>query len=271
MEVLDSSIANVSLPHIAGSLGATYDEAVWILTSYLVSAAIVLARFRLALHRLRTQALLHDVRGAVHRVVVPVRHRAQSAVPHHRARAARRWAAADCSLPNKPSWPIPFPPKSAARRSRFTAWPWLLAPAIGPTLGGWITDNLNWHWIFFINLPIGLLSLFFTSRLVEDPPWLSQEKRGGIKVDYIGLSLLVIGIACFQFVLDKGQESDWFSSPPDHARWPASAFRCSPHSSSGSGITPIPSSTCVCSRTAISEPRFRSRSFWAWSCSDPRF
>jgi DHA2 family multidrug resistance protein len=86
------------------------------------------------------------------------------------------------------------------------------APAIGPTLGGWITDNFNWHWIFFINLPVGLLSLFFTSRLVEDPPWLRERKGAGIKIDYIGLSLLVTGIACFQFVLDKGQESDWFSS-----------------------------------------------------------
>src|ERR1700726_406829 len=88
----------------------------------------------------------------------------------------------------------------------------VVAPAIGPTLGGWITDNFNWHWIFFINLPVGLLSLFFTSRLVEDPPWLRERKGAGIKIDYIGLSLLVTGVACFQFVLDKGQESDWFSS-----------------------------------------------------------
>jgi MFS transporter, DHA2 family, multidrug resistance protein len=87
------------------------------------------------------------------------------------------------------------------------------APAIGPTLGGWITDNFNWHWIFFINIPVGILSLFFTSRLVEDPPWLKEKKLSGIQIDYIGLSLLVLGIACFQFVLDKGQESDWFASP----------------------------------------------------------
>ncbi len=86
------------------------------------------------------------------------------------------------------------------------------APAIGPTLGGWITDNLNWHWIFFINLPVGLMSLFFTSRLVEDPPWLKQRKNAGISIDYIGLSLLILGVACFQFVLDKGEESDWFAS-----------------------------------------------------------
>ncbi len=89
----------------------------------------------------------------------------------------------------------------------------VVAPAIGPTLGGWITDNFNWHWIFFINLPVGILSLFLTHRLVEDPPWMKEEKQAGIKIDYIGLSLIVIGVAAFQMVLDKGQEDDWFSSP----------------------------------------------------------
>ncbi len=88
----------------------------------------------------------------------------------------------------------------------------VVAPAIGPTLGGWITDNFSWHWIFFINIPVGLLSLFLTSRLVEDPPWIEEERNSGIKIDYIGLALIVIGVACFQFVLDKGQENDWFAS-----------------------------------------------------------
>src|SRR5258708_40242552 len=89
----------------------------------------------------------------------------------------------------------------------------VVAPAIGPTLGGWITDNFNWHWIFFINIPVGLLSLFLTQRLVEDPPWLAEEKKSSIKIDYIGLALIVIGVATFQVVLDKGQEDDWFRSP----------------------------------------------------------
>ncbi len=82
----------------------------------------------------------------------------------------------------------------------------VVAPAIGPTLGGWITDNFNWHWIFFINLPIGALSLFLTSRMVEDPPWIKRGSRSGIRVDYIGLALIVIGVACFQFVLDKAEQ-----------------------------------------------------------------
>ncbi len=83
---------------------------------------------------------------------------------------------------------------------------------IGPTLGGWITDNANWHWIFFINIPMGIISLLLTSRLVEDPPWLKEQKKSSIRVDYIGLALIVIGLGCLQMVLDKGQEDDWFSS-----------------------------------------------------------
>jgi DHA2 family multidrug resistance protein len=89
----------------------------------------------------------------------------------------------------------------------------VVAPAIGPTLGGWITDNFNWHWIFFINLPVGALSLFLTSRLVEDPPWFKRERNAGIRIDYIGLALIVLGVSCLQVVLDKGQEADWFASP----------------------------------------------------------
>jgi DHA2 family multidrug resistance protein len=89
----------------------------------------------------------------------------------------------------------------------------VVAPAIGPTLGGWITDNFSWHWIFFINLPIGALSLFLTSRMVEDPPWLKGGRRSGIRVDYIGLGLIVLGVSCLQVVLDKGQEVDWFAAP----------------------------------------------------------
>jgi DHA2 family multidrug resistance protein len=90
----------------------------------------------------------------------------------------------------------------------------VLAPAIGPTLGGWITDNFTWRWIFYINVPIGILSLFLTNRVVEDPPFLKreQERRRGIRADYVGLGLITIAIASLQIALDKGQESDWFSS-----------------------------------------------------------
>ncbi len=88
----------------------------------------------------------------------------------------------------------------------------ILAPTVGPTLGGWITDSYTWRWIFFINLPVGLLALFLVMRLVEDPPYLRQERRGGVRVDYIGIALLVLGVGALQVVLDKGQEDDWFGS-----------------------------------------------------------
>jgi DHA2 family multidrug resistance protein len=212
MEVLDSSIANVSLPHIAGSLGATYDEAVWVLTSYLVSAAIVLPasgwlstvfgrkRFYMTCVVLFTvSSFLCGIAPNLPFLII--------------ARILQGAGGGGLQPSEQAILADTFPPEKRGQAFAVYGMAVVAAPAIGPTLGGWITDNFNWHWIFFINLPVGLLSLFFTSRLVEDPPWLRERKLSGIKVDYIGLSLLVTGIACFQFVLDKGQESDWFGSP----------------------------------------------------------
>jgi MFS transporter, DHA2 family, multidrug resistance protein len=211
MEVLDSSIANVSLPHIAGSLGATYDEAIWILTSYLVSAAIVLPasgwlstvfgrkRFYMTCVVLFTvSSFLCGIAPNLPFLIV--------------ARVLQGAGGGGLQPSEQAILADTFPAEKRGQAFAVYGMAVVMAPAIGPTLGGWITDNINWHWIFFINLPVGLLSLFFTSRLVEDPPWLKERKGAGIKIDYIGLSLLVTGVACFQFVLDKGQESDWFSS-----------------------------------------------------------
>jgi len=211
MEVLDSSIANVSLPHIAGSLGATYDEAVWILTSYLVSAAIVLpasgwlstvfGRKRFYMTCVGLFTISSFLCGIAPNLPFLIVTRILQGAGGGGLQPSEQAILADT-----------FPTEKRGQAFAVYGMAVVFAPAIGPTLGGWITDNINWHWIFFINIPIGIMSLFFTSRLVEDPPWLSEENRGGIKIDYMGLSLLVIGIACFQFVLDKGQESDWFSS-----------------------------------------------------------
>jgi MFS transporter, DHA2 family, multidrug resistance protein len=211
MEVLDTSIANVSLPHIAGSLGATYDESVWILTSYLVSAAIVLPvsgwlstvfgrkRFYMTCVALFTvSSFLCGIAPTLPWLIL--------------ARIFQGAGGGGLQPSEQAILADTFPIEKRGQAFAVYGMAVVFAPAIGPTLGGWITDNLNWHWIFFINLPVGLLSLFFSSRLVEDPPWLKQDKRGGIKIDYMGLSLLVLGVACLQFVLDKGQESDWFAS-----------------------------------------------------------
>jgi MFS transporter, DHA2 family, multidrug resistance protein len=211
MEVLDSSIANVALPHIAGSLGASYEEATWILTSYLVSSAIVLPisgwlstvigrkRFYMLCVTLFTAcSFLCGIANSLPLLII--------------ARVLQGAGGGGLQPSEQAILADSFPPEKRGMAFAMYGMAVVVAPAIGPTLGGWITDNYNWHWIFFINLPVGLLSLFLTQRLVEDPPWLSEERRSGIKIDYIGLALIVLGVGCFQIVMDKGQEKDWFSS-----------------------------------------------------------
>ncbi|HLJ50280.1 MAG TPA: DHA2 family efflux MFS transporter permease subunit [Bryobacteraceae bacterium] len=211
MEVLDSSIANVALPHIAGSLGASYEEATWVLTSYLVSSAIVLPvsgwlstvigrkRFYMMCVALFTGcSFLCGIAPSLPILIV--------------ARVLQGAGGGGLQPSEQAILADTFSIEKRGMAFALYGMAVVVAPAIGPTLGGWITDNFNWHWIFFINLPIGALSLFLTSRLVEDPPWIKRERRAGIKIDYIGLALIVIGVACFQFVLDKGQEEDWFAS-----------------------------------------------------------
>jgi MFS transporter, DHA2 family, multidrug resistance protein len=212
MEVLDSSIANVSLPHIAGSLGATYEESTWVLTSYLVSSAIVLPisgwlstiigrkRFYMLCVVLFTAcSVFCGFATSLPMLIV--------------ARVLQGCGGGGLQPSEQAILADSFPPEKRGMAFSMYGMAVVVAPAIGPTLGGWITDNFSWHWIFFINLPVGLISLFLTQRLVEDPPWLKEERDSRISIDYIGLALIVIGIACFQLVLDKGQEEDWFGSP----------------------------------------------------------
>jgi DHA2 family multidrug resistance protein len=211
MEVLDSSIANVALPHIAGSLGATYEESTWILTSYLVSSAIVLpvsgwlstlmGRKRFYMTCVALFTVCSFLCGIAPTLPLLIFARVLQGAGGGGLQPSEQAILADS-----------FPPEKRGLAFAVYGMAVVVAPAIGPTLGGWITDNFNWHWIFFINIPIGILSLFLTQRMVEDPPWLKEEKKSGIRIDYIGLSLIVLGIACFQIVLDKGQEDDWFSS-----------------------------------------------------------
>jgi MFS transporter, DHA2 family, multidrug resistance protein len=211
MEVLDSSIANVALPHIAGSLGASYDEVTWVLTSYLVSSAIVLPvsgwlstvlgrkRFYMSCVLLFTVCSL--LCGMAPTLPFLIFTRVLQGAGGGGLQPSEQAILADT-----------FPAEKRGMAFALYGMAVVVAPAIGPTLGGWITDNFNWHWIFFINVPIGMLSLFLTSRLVEDPPWLKGGRSSSIRIDYIGLALIVIGVACFQVVLDKGQEADWFTS-----------------------------------------------------------
>src|SRR6202165_316662 len=212
MEVLDTSIANVALPHIAGNLGATADESTWVQTSYLISNAIILPmsgwlstrigrkRFYMACVVLFTLSSM--LCGMATSLPMLIAFRVMQGLGGGGLGASEQAILADTFTPEK-------------RNMGFAIYGMaiVVAPAIGPTLGGWITDNFNWHWIFFINVPVGLVSLFLTQRFVEDPPWFKKENRSGITVDYIGLALIVLGIAAIQMVLDKGQEEDWFASP----------------------------------------------------------
>lgn len=211
MEALDSSIANVALPHIAGSLGASYDEATWVLTSYLVSNAIVLPisgwisnrigrkRFYMTCVALFTaSSFLCGLATSLPMLIV---FRIIQGLGGGGLQPSERAILADT-----------FPPEKRSMAFSLYGMAVVLAPAIGPTVGGWITDNYTWRWIFFLNIPVGILSLLLTTRIVQDPPYLKNVRKRLGSVDGIGLGLLALTIAALQIMLDKGQEDDWFGS-----------------------------------------------------------
>jgi DHA2 family multidrug resistance protein len=208
MEVLDTTVVNVSLPHIAGSLSATIDEATWALTSYLVANAIILpmtgwlaslfGRKRLLMlsvvgftaasflcglaPTLGTLIFFRVVQGATGGALQPL------------SQAVLLEA---------------FAPQDRGKAMGFWGLGIVVAPIFGPVLGGWLTDSYSWRWVFYINIPVGIASLVMTKLFIFDPPYLRQESR---KIDYWGIGMLAVGIGALQIVLDKGQEADWFSS-----------------------------------------------------------
>jgi MFS transporter, DHA2 family, multidrug resistance protein len=215
MEVLDSSIANVALPHIAGSLSASQDEATWVLTSYLVSNAVILpasaylttfiGRKKFYMICVVLFGLSSMLCGLAPSLGMLVFFRVLQGAGGGGLAPSEQAILADT-----------FSPKQRGQAFALYGLAVVVAPAIGPTLGGYITDNFNWRWIFFINVPIAMLSLFLTNRLVEDPPFIKREvaasKLGGLKLDLFGFGLLASGFGSLEFILDKGQEDDWFSS-----------------------------------------------------------
>jgi MFS transporter, DHA2 family, multidrug resistance protein len=212
MEVLDTSIANVALPHISGGLSVSVDESTWVLTSYLVSNAIVLPvsawlstrfgrkRFYMSCVALFTASSFFC--GLAPNLGTLVVLRVMQGAGGGGLQPSEQAILADT-----------FPPAKRGMAFAIYGMAVVLAPAIGPTLGGWITDNASWRWIFFINVPVGVVSLVLTHRLVEDPPWVQKGADSGIAPDYVGLALIVIGLGALQFVLDKGERDDWFASP----------------------------------------------------------
>jgi DHA2 family multidrug resistance protein len=210
MEVLDTTIVNVSLPHIAGSLSSSYDDATWALTSYLVANGIVLALsgwlsdvfgrkryFMICIGMFTVCSLLCGTSQSLPELII--------------FRLLQGFFGGGLQ-PNQQSIMLDtFDKSQRGRAMAVVSIATVVAPIIGPTLGGYITDNFSWRWVFFMNVPVGILGLVGVGALVEDPPWVKARRSKGI--DYIGISLLTLGLGGMQVVMDRGQDADWFSSP----------------------------------------------------------
>ncbi len=220
MEVLDTSVANVALPHIAGSLSATPEQATWVLTSYLISNAIVLpvtawlsavfGRKRFLLACVVIFTLASAACGAATSLGMLILARVVQGV----GGGALQPIAQAILLES-------FAPARRGRAMAAYSMGVIVAPIMGPTLGGWITDSYSWRWIFYINLPVGFLALLMTQTFIEDPPYLRRSVLR--RIDYWGLAFMAIGLATLQVVLDKGQQDDWLAA--QWIRW-ALTFSC---------------------------------------------
>ena len=215
MEVLDTSVANVALPHIAGSLASSHSESTWVLTSYLVSNAIilpmsawlsvVLGRKRFYMGCVALFTLSSVMCGLAPSLTMLIFFRVLQGAGGGGLGPSEQGILADTFAP-------------AERGMAFAIYGMavILAPAVGPALGGWVTDHYEWRWIFFINVPAGIASLALTYRMIQDPPYMKQQKkkelRGGLRIDWLGLALLALFLGPLQVMLDRGQEDNWFSS-----------------------------------------------------------
>lgn len=211
MEVLDTSIANVALPHIAGNLGASEDQGTWVLTSYLVSNAIVLpagawassviGRKNFFLSCITLFTVASFLCGIAPSLPILLLARVIQGVGGGGLQPMAQAIMADSFEENK-------------RGQAFALYGLVavLAPSIGPTLGGWITDNYSWRWIFYINIPVGLLAFILVTRFVDDPPWMKADRANLKRLDYLGLGFLTLAMGGLQIMLDKGEENAWFAS-----------------------------------------------------------
>ena len=214
MEVLDSTVVTVSLPHVGGSLSSTPEEATWVLTSYLLSNAIVLpltgwlgnrfGRKRVLMTCIVVFTASSALCGAATSLGMLIVARVLQGVG---GGALQPMAQAILME----SFPL------ARRGNAMAAFSMgvIVAPILGPTLGGWITDNYSWRWVFYINLPIGLLAMALVNTFVEDPPYIQAGRQR--RIDYVGFGLMVVGLSTLQIMLDRGQEADWFTA--SWVRW----------------------------------------------------
>jgi MFS transporter, DHA2 family, multidrug resistance protein len=212
MEVLDTSIANVALPHIAGGLSVSQDESTWVLTSYLVSNAIVLplsgwlssliGRKRFYMSCVALFTVSSFLCGLAPSLAMLVLFRVLQGAGGGGLQPSEQAILTDT-----------FPLDKRGMAFAVYGVAVVVAPTIGPWLGGWITDSFSWRWIFYVNVPVGILSLLLTSFLVSDPPYMKRTSlKEGFRIDYIGIGLISLGLASMQVILDKGQRDDWLSS-----------------------------------------------------------
>src|ERR1700678_976747 len=209
MEVLDTTIVNVALPHIAGSISSSYDDATWALTSYLVANGIVLTisgwlsdllgrkrYFMICIGMFTVFSLLGGLSQSLPQLIM--------------FRLAQGFFGGGLQ-PNQQSIILDtFDSSQRGKALSIVAIATIVAPILGPTLGGFITDSYSWRWIFFLNVPIGILGVIGVAALVEDPPWIAERRSHG--VDYIGIALITLGLGRLQVAMERGQDEDWLSS-----------------------------------------------------------
>jgi MFS transporter, DHA2 family, multidrug resistance protein len=216
MELLDTSISNVSLPHIAGGLGCSYDESTWVLTSYLVANAIILPMsawlsrvfgrkryYMMCVALFTASSFLCGIAPSLATLII--------------FRVLQGIGGGGLAPVEQAILVDTFPKEKLGGAFALYSMAIVTAPAIGPPLGGWITDNFSWRWVFFINVPIGILSLLLSSRLVHDPVEFTEERkqarrRGRLRIDYVGITVIAVGFACLEVVLDRGERDDWLES-----------------------------------------------------------
>jgi DHA2 family multidrug resistance protein len=212
LEVLDTSIVNVSLPHMQGSFSASVDEIAWVLTSYLVANGVMIPMTGWISSRFgRKRYFLMSVSVFV---VASALCGAAGSLDQMVVFRLIQGAAGAAMVPSSQAILMEtFPP--AEQQLAMATWGvgLMVAPIMGPTLGGWITDNWNWRWNFYINVPIGIIAFLMVSAFVHDPVYLRQRRARGGKVDYLGIACLVVGLGAMQIVLDRGQRADWFAAP----------------------------------------------------------
>ena len=209
MEILDTTIVNVSLRHIAGSMSVSYDDATWSLTSYLVANGVVLT-ISGWLARVLGRKRYFLICVAMFAVASLLCGLSQNLTELMLFRTMQGFFGGGLQPTQQSILLDTFGPSQRTRAFGLTAVATVVAPAIGPALGGWITDNYSWPWIFFINVPIGALMFFAVMELVEDPPW--TRAQGLHHIDVVGLSLIALGLGCLQIMMDRGEDEDWFGS-----------------------------------------------------------